>query len=74
MDTPDIGVAFVETYDEASSFGHKSLGEPPTISPAPAIRNAVLAATGVAFNKLPLYPQAVFEKLREAGLNMGGKL
>jgi xanthine dehydrogenase molybdenum-binding subunit len=38
------------------------------ISPAPALRNAVLDATGVAFHKIPLYPQMVFEKFKEMGL------
>lgn len=68
LDTPEIGVGFVEIPDPAGSFGQKSLGENPTISPAPAIRNAVLDATGVAFNKLPMNPQAVFEKFKEEGL------
>lgn len=68
LDTPLIGVAFVETYDPAGSFGQKSLGENPTISPAPAIRNAVLDATGVAFNKLPMNSQSVFEKFKEEEL------
>lgn len=68
LDTPKIGVDFVETYDPGASFGQKSLGENPTISPAPAIRNAVLNATGIAFNKLPMNPQAVFEKFKEKGL------
>lgn len=68
LDTPHIGVGFVEIPDPAGSFGQKSLGENPTISPAPAIRNAVLDATGVAFNKIPMNPQAVFEKFKEEGL------
>ena len=68
LDTPKIGAAFVETFEAAGSFGSKSLGECPVISPAPAVRNAVLDATGVAFHKIPLYPQVVFEKFREAGL------
>ncbi|HVJ50229.1 xanthine dehydrogenase molybdenum-binding subunit XdhA [Desulfitobacterium sp.] len=68
LDTPKIGVGFVETEDPTGPFGAKSLGEPPVITPAPAIRNAVLAATGVAFNRLPLNPQRVFEKFRECGL------
>jgi xanthine dehydrogenase molybdenum-binding subunit len=68
LDTPEIGVAFVEIHDPAGSFGQKSLGENPTISPAPAIRNAVLDATGVAFNKVPMNPQTVFEKFKEEGL------
>jgi xanthine dehydrogenase molybdenum-binding subunit len=68
MDTPNIGVAFVETYEPTGPFGVKSLGEPPTITPAPAIRNAVLDATGVAFNRLPMNPQRVFEGFKKAGL------
>ena len=68
MDTPDIGVAFVEINDPTGPFGVKALGEPPAISPAPAIRNAVLDATGIAFNQLPMNPQRVFERLKEAGL------
>ena len=67
LDTPAIGVKFVEEADPAGSFGQKSLGENPAISPAPAIRNAVLDATGVAFNKIPMNPQSVFEKFKEVG-------
>ncbi|MDQ7096962.1 xanthine dehydrogenase molybdenum-binding subunit XdhA [Desulfosporosinus sp. PR] len=68
MDTPEIGAAFVEAEDPTGPFGVKSLGEPPVISPAPAIRNAVLDATGVAFNRLPMNPQRVFESFKKAGL------
>jgi xanthine dehydrogenase molybdenum-binding subunit len=68
LDTPKIGVAFVELEEPTGGFGQKSLGENPAISPAPAIRNAVLDATGVSFNKLPMNPQAVFEKFKEVGL------
>lgn len=68
MDTPDIGVGFVETYEPTSPYGNKSLGEPPTISPAPAIRNAILDATGVKINRLPMNPQYLFEKFKAAGL------
>ncbi|MEG2291375.1 MAG: xanthine dehydrogenase molybdenum-binding subunit XdhA [Clostridium sp.] len=68
MDTPTINSAFIEKYEPASGFGQKSLGENTTVSPAPAIRNAVLDATGVAFNKIPMTPQVVFEKFKEVGL------
>jgi len=68
MDTPDIGAAFVEPYEPSGPFGVKSLGEPPVITPAPAIRNAVLDATGVPFNRLPMNPQRVFEGFKKAGL------
>lgn len=68
MDTPEIGAAFVETDDPTGAFGVKALGEPPVITPAPAIRNAVLNATGVALNRLPMNPQRVFEQFKAAGL------
>ncbi len=68
MDTPDIGSYFVQIPDPAGSVGQKSLGENTTISPAPAVRNAVLNATGLAFNKIPLTPQVVFEKMKQSGL------
>ena len=49
-------------------FGNKALGEPPVISVAPAIRNAILNATGVAMNELPMTPQRLVEAFREKGL------
>ena len=67
MDIPDLGSAFVETDEPTSGYGNKSLGEPPIISPPPAIRNAILAATGVAINELPIRPQTLFDHLRKAG-------
>lgn len=63
MDLPDLDVLFVEEDDPLAPFGNKSLGENPHCSPAGAIRNAVLNATGVAINKIPLNPQTVFEHL-----------
>lgn len=68
MDQPDLTAAFVELTDPSGPFGNKALGEPPAISPAPAIRNAVLQATGVAFNALPLSPQKLVEGFTAAGL------
>lgn len=70
MDTPNMHCHFVDSHDPTSSYGQKSLGEPPTLSPAPAIRNALLHATGVAMNDLPLSQQRVFEALKQAGLIM----
>ena len=68
MDIPDLGTAFVETREPTHPYGSKSLGEPPVLSPAPAIRNAVLDATGVAVNELPLNPKTLFKHFRAAGL------
>jgi len=68
MDIPDLGVAFVETHEPTHPYGSKSLGEPPVLSPAPAIRNAILDATGVAVNELPLNPKTLFRYFKAAGL------
>jgi xanthine dehydrogenase molybdenum-binding subunit len=68
MDIPDLEVAFVETNEPTHPFGSKSLGEPPVLSPAPAIRNAVLDATGVAVNELPLNPKILYKYFKTAGL------
>lgn len=68
MDTPDLDVEFVELEDPTGPFGNKSLGEPPAIPVAPAIRNAVLHATGVAVDSLPLDPQKMVEHFKAAGL------
>ncbi|EHI58594.1 molybdopterin cofactor-binding domain-containing protein, partial [Hungatella hathewayi] len=68
MDTPDLHVEFVELEDPTGPFGNKALGEPPAIPVAPAIRNAVLHATGVAVDSLPLDPQKMVEHFKAAGL------
>ena len=68
MDTPDIEAEFVELNDPIGPYGNKALGEPPVIPVAPAIRNAVLCATGVAFNQIPLTPQRLTEGFEKAGL------
>jgi xanthine dehydrogenase molybdenum-binding subunit len=59
---------FVENREPTSLFGTKALGEPPTVPGAPAIRNAVLHATGVAVNRIPLTPHLLFEEFGKAGL------
>ena len=68
MDIPDLTADFVETYEPTHPYGSKSLGEPPVLSPAPAIRNAILDATGVAINELPINPKTLFKHFRAAGL------
>lgn len=67
-DTPEFEVYFVENPEPTSPFNTKSLGEPPTCSPAPAIRNAVLNATGISVNKIPMTPHVLFPLFKENGL------
>lgn len=68
MDTPELDVEFVELEDPTGPYGNKALGEPPAIPVAPALRNALLHATGVAVDSLPLDPQKLVEHFRNAGL------
>ncbi len=68
LDTPELHADFVETNDPTAPYGNKALGEPPTIPVAPAIRNAVLNATGVAVNSIPLHPEKLFLAFTDAGL------
>ena len=68
MDHPDLTARFAENFEPTSPFGTKALGEPPACSGAPAIRNAILNATGVAINQIPITPHVLFAKFKEAGL------
>ncbi len=69
MDGPThLESAFVELNDPTGPYGNKALGEPPAIPVAPAIRNAVLNATGVAFDSIPLAPQKLCERFAAEGL------
>lgn len=68
MDHPHLEAQFVENPEPTNPFGTKALGEPPTTPVAPAIRNAILNATGVAIDKLPLNPHILFQRFTEEGL------
>ena len=68
MDHPRLEGYFIENPEPTSPFGTKSLGEPPTCSGAPAIRNAIMQATGLAINHNPINPHVLFEEFSKAGL------
>lgn len=68
MDHPHLEAEFVVNPEPTSPFGTKSLGEPPVNPVAPAIRNAVLQATGVAFNELPMDPHLLYRRFSEEHL------
>ena len=68
MDHPDLRAEFVQNPEPTSPFGTKALGEPPACPGAPAIRNAILNATGVAVNRIPITPHVLFERFRDEGL------
>ncbi len=68
MDHPHLEAQFVENFEPTSPFGTKALGEPPACPVAPAIRNAILNATGVAMDTAPMTPLRLFERFSEEGL------
>ena len=68
MDHPHLEAQFVENPEPTSPFGTKALGEPPACSGAPAIRNAILNATGVAIDCTPITPHVMFAEFSKAGL------
>lgn len=65
-DIPEIEAVFVETYDPSSAYGNKSLGEPPNITPAAAIQNAVRNAIGFPVGANPLTPERTFAAINRA--------
>lgn len=68
MDLPDLGCAFVELPDPTNPFGVRALGEPPLVTPAPAVRNAIWQATGVRVDEIPITPKTLFRYFEKAGL------
>jgi xanthine dehydrogenase molybdenum-binding subunit len=57
QDMPPVEVIFIEGNDPAGPFGAKGLGEAGAIPVAPAIANAIFAATGVRLKQLPITPE-----------------
>lgn len=68
MDSPDFDVEFVVLKDPTGGYGNKALGEPPTVAPAVALRNAILNATGIGFDEFPLTAQRLVHAFKEKGL------
>ena len=68
LDVPDLKAIFLQMDDPMGPYGNKALGEPPVISVAPAIRNAILNATGVAMNELPMTQQRLVAAFQQHGL------
>ena len=64
---PETTVYLVQTMEDSGPFGAKAVAEIPKDGVAPAIRNAILDATGVAINDLPFTPERVWFALQAAG-------
>lgn len=53
----------IEDPHRTGPFGAKGVGETGLLSLAPALRNAILDATGVALYRLPMTPEAILDGL-----------
>ena len=62
----DFETVLVESHNGPGPFGAKGTGEGGLLPVAAAIGNAVCRATGVRFYDLPLTPERVWRRLRDA--------
>jgi CO/xanthine dehydrogenase Mo-binding subunit len=61
LDVPTaIHAIIVEDEEPTGPFGAKGVGEPGIVGVAPAVANALAAATGMRIRELPLTPERVF--------------
>ncbi|MDJ0767278.1 MAG: molybdopterin-dependent oxidoreductase [Ilumatobacter sp.] len=65
-EVPETVVYLVQTMEDSGPFGAKAVAEIPKDGVAPALRNAILHATGVAINDLPFTPERVWQALHPA--------
>lgn len=63
QDMPPVRVYFEEVPYAYGAFGAKGIGELPMDGPAPAILNAIAHATGEDFNRIPLLPEDLAQRL-----------
>jgi putative selenate reductase molybdopterin-binding subunit len=64
---PNLGVIFIETYEESGPFGAKAVAEIPMDGVGPALCNAVYDACGVWVTDAPILPEKVWRLLKEKG-------
>lgn len=64
LETPNIEVIFVESYDPYGPFGGKVVGEPPITPSVATIANAIFNATGRRFKELPITPDKILRAVQ----------
>jgi len=62
-DAPSIRIEYVETKGASGPRGSKGVGEPPIITAAGAVANAIHAATGARVRRLPMTPPRIWAAL-----------
>ncbi|MEY2974202.1 MAG: hypothetical protein RIR49_622 [Actinomycetota bacterium] len=60
---PQTAVYLVQTMEDSGPFGAKAVAEIPKDGVAPAVRNAILDAVGVAIDELPFTPERVWRAM-----------
>jgi len=60
MDVPEVTSLLVEAKEPTGPFGAKGVAEPANVATAPAILNAVRAATGVRVKEIPLISEKLW--------------
>jgi putative selenate reductase molybdopterin-binding subunit len=63
---PGLEAILVQTMEESGPFGAKAVAEIPKDGVAPALRNAIVDATGVRINDIPFTPERVWRALQGA--------
>ncbi len=61
---PHIEAFLVQTMEKSGPFGAKAIAEIPKDGVAPAIRNAIVNATGARINEIPFTPERVWRALQ----------
>jgi CO/xanthine dehydrogenase Mo-binding subunit len=75
-DMPIMEPILIETIDPNTPYGAKSIGQPGTMMPPPAIANAIFDAVGITLNRLPISADTILaemEKLKGEAKNKGSK-
>ncbi|MGI6485374.1 MAG: xanthine dehydrogenase family protein molybdopterin-binding subunit [Tepidanaerobacteraceae bacterium] len=66
FEAPEIVPGIVETIDPNGPYGAKGVGEPPIISVAAAVSNAIYNAVGIRITEIPVDP-AVLARVKKKG-------
>jgi xanthine dehydrogenase molybdenum-binding subunit len=67
VDTPEYAIDLIEDARDAGPYGAKGVGEPPLVPTAPAIANAIFAATGARVKQIPITPERLYGAIRAQG-------
>ena len=65
LDMPEVTSLLVENEEPTGPFGAKGVGEPALLPTAPAILNAITAATGIRVKEIPVTSENLWRLIRE---------